>query len=243
MSDPFQPATPSDARARRKRRLVLEVIGILAVLGVLAAVILSRGGAGAEFGSNPELARELLLMEQRDISARRALTKFPAAVGQEVSDDHLDAIKRVESVDKRHTDRLEEIIDEHGWPGRSLVGEDAASAAWLIVQHTADRKFQKRALKLMQEAGADEVDQSDLAYLIDRDRVFDERKQVYGTQFHCVDGAHQPYPIADAEDVDERRRKVGLHPLAEERKRELEVYGPCPTISPEERSPQPTASD
>jgi hypothetical protein len=242
MSDPFPAQAPGEARTRRKRRLVLEIVAIVGVLAALAAVILSRGGGSGEFGTNPDVARDLLVMEQQDINARRALTKFPAAVGQELSDDHQDAIERVEAVDKRNTSRLEEIIDEHGWPGKTLVGEDAASAAWLIVQHTADRKFQKRALELMQEAGPDEVDQSDLAYLIDRDRVFDEKKQVYGTQFHCVDGEHQPYPIADAEDVDERRAKVGLHPLAEERKRELEVYGPCPTVSPEERSSQPTAS-
>jgi hypothetical protein len=241
MTDPF-PAPAADARTRRKRRLVLEVVAILAVLAVLAVVILSRGGSGGDFGSNPELARELLIMEQHDINARRALTKFPTAVGQEVSDDHLDAIKRVEAVDERNTTKLKEIIDEHGWPGRSLVGEGAASAAWLIVQHTADRKFQKRALKLMQEAGRDEVDQADLAYLIDRDRVFDEKKQIYGTQFHCVDGKHEPYPIADVETVDERREAVGLHTIAEERARELEVYGPCPTSSSATPSPRPTAS-
>jgi hypothetical protein len=72
--------------------------------------------------------------------------------------------------------------------------------------------------------------------------VFDEKKQIYGTQFHCVDGEHQPYPIMDADQVDARRKRVGLHPLADERKRELEVYGPCPASSPATPSPQPTAS-
>ena len=238
MTDPFGPSTP-DARARRKRRLVLEVVAIVVVLGVLLAVILSRGED--DFGTNPELARELLVMEQEDVDARRAAAKFPVAVGQKLSDDHEAALDRVKDVDERNTERLKEIIDEHGWPGRTLVGEAAASSAWLIVQHTSDRKFQKRALKLMQEAGPDEVDQKDLAYLVDRDRVFDGKKQVYGTQFHCVDGEHEPFPIADEEDVDERRRKIGLHSIADERERELEVYGPCPT-SPPTLSPQPTAS-
>ena len=246
MTDPFARANgssgASDARTRRKRRLVLEIVAIVGVLAALAAVILTRGGDGGEFGTNPDLARDLLLMEQRDITGRRALAKFPTAVGRKLTDDHRDAIERVAAADKANTKRLKEIIEEHGWPGRSLVGEDAAAAAWLVVQHTADRKFQKRALKLMQEAGPDEVDQKDLAYLIDRDRVFDEKKQIYGTQFHCVDGEHQPYPIKDAEQVDARRRRVGLHPLAEERKRELEVYGPCPTSNPATPTPQPTAS-
>ena len=30
-------------------------------------------------------------------------------------------------VDVANTDRLREIVDEHGWPGRSLVGEEGAA--------------------------------------------------------------------------------------------------------------------
>ena len=35
----------------------------------------------------------------------------------------------------RHGDRLNEIMDEYGWPTAELVGEEAAHAAWLIAQH------------------------------------------------------------------------------------------------------------
>src|SRR5262245_38888508 len=53
----------------------------------------------------------------------------------------------------RHADRLNEIMDVHGWPTADLVGEDAARAAWLIAQH-ADRQLdvQRRALRLMEQA-------------------------------------------------------------------------------------------
>ena len=30
---------------------------------------------------------------------------------------------------------LKEVVEEHGWPTHDLVGEDAASAAWLVAQH------------------------------------------------------------------------------------------------------------
>ncbi|MGW8882386.1 DUF6624 domain-containing protein, partial [Streptomyces mirabilis] len=55
----------------------------------------------------------------------------------------------------RHGDRLGEIMDEYGWPTAELVGEEAASAAWLIAQH-ADRQLdvQRRALRLMERAVA-----------------------------------------------------------------------------------------
>jgi len=32
---------------------------------------------------------------------------------------------------------LRRIVDRCGWPGRSLVGEDGADAAWLVLQHGA----------------------------------------------------------------------------------------------------------
>ena len=49
--------------------------------------------------------------------------------------------------------RIREIIEQHGWPGASLVGEDGASAAWLLVQHADDDPaFQERALELMRGA-------------------------------------------------------------------------------------------
>lgn len=53
----------------------------------------------------------------------------------------------------RHGDRLNEIMDEYGWPTAELVGEEAARAAWLIAQH-ADRQLdvQRRALRLMRQA-------------------------------------------------------------------------------------------
>lgn len=120
-------------------------------------------------------------------------------------------------VDQHNTEQLKQIIDEHGWPGKSLVGDDGAAAAWLLAQH-ADRDlvFQKRCLALLRKAvRAGEADPAHAAYLGDRIAVHDERHQTYGTQFEVQDGELVPSPIADADEVDERRRSVGLNSLAE----------------------------
>lgn len=69
----------------------------------------------------------------------------------------------------RHGDRLNEIMEEYGWPTAELVGEEAARAAWLIAQH-ADRQLdvQRRALHLMQQAvSAGSVSPRELAFLRD----------------------------------------------------------------------------
>src|SRR5437868_14544604 len=44
-------------------------------------------------------------------------------------------IKKFDEVDRKNTARLKEIVDRHGWPGKTLVGDDGARAAWLLVQH------------------------------------------------------------------------------------------------------------
>jgi hypothetical protein len=56
-------------------------------------------------------------------------------------------------IDVANTDRLRAIIAEQGWPGRALVGDEGAEAAWLIAQH-ADRQldFQREALALLERA-------------------------------------------------------------------------------------------
>lgn len=119
--------------------------------------------------------------------------------------------------DQERTNRLAEIIDEHGWPGSDLVGVDGASAAWLIAQHSdLDPAFQRRALELMRPAAeAGLADPGELAYLEDRVELNNGGEQVYGTQIGCVDGVPQPAPLADPETVDERRAEAGLEPLDE----------------------------
>jgi hypothetical protein len=127
------------------------------------------------------------------------------------------AFKRAADVDRENTERMKEILKRHGWPGKSLVGEDGALAAWLLVQHADhDRPFQKRCLGLLKEAvKRGEATGRQLAYLTDRICVAGKRPQVYGTQLVAVAGKFEPAPIEDKANVDRRRKAVGLPPLAE----------------------------
>jgi hypothetical protein len=56
--------------------------------------------------------------------------------------------------------------------------------------------------------------------------VGENEKQVYGTQFREVNGKMEPFPIEDEANVDERRKEVGLPPLAEYRKMIEQLYKP-----------------
>lgn len=121
-------------------------------------------------------------------------------------------------VDVRHLHRIKQIVEQHGWPGRSLVGEDGAHAAWLLVQHaTQDPGFMNRCRGLMERAvKRGEASSKDYAYLVDRVRLQRGKPQLYGTQFiQDSKGRLILQPLKDPEDVDERRARMGLEPLAE----------------------------
>lgn len=122
-------------------------------------------------------------------------------------------------VHQRNGKRLSEIIGRLGWPGKTLVGEEGAEAAWLILQHDiANPTLQRRCLTLLQEAAAEgEIPQWQAAMLADRIRVLEGRPQIYGTQFDWDEtGEMSPCPIENPEQVDVLRRSVGLMPLEED---------------------------
>jgi hypothetical protein len=173
-----------------------------------------------------QLRRELLAMREEDRRVRAEVIQ-----GASLFDGYH---PRMEEVHRRNAARLKEIIAQHGWPGRTLVGEDGAVAAWFIAQHAiGDPPFQRQALELLQEALArGEVSPAAPAFLEDRICYFEGRPQIYGTQFEPDEsGLLRPYQIADPEHVNERRRAVGLNTL-EERTREM-CAGEQPEPNPE----------
>ena len=125
---------------------------------------------------------------------------------------------RMADVHENNALRLQAIMAQVGWPTEGLVGKRAAEAAWLIAQHAISQpEFQRSCLKLLAEAAREHmVPLWQPAMLEDRIRVFEGRPQLYGTQLKPdAQGNMQPHAIEDPESVDERRRAVGLEPLAE----------------------------
>lgn len=123
-----------------------------------------------------------------------------------------------DETDQQRTDRLAEIIDEHGWPGYALVGEDGEEAAWTIAQHSdLDPEFQAEALELLRAAvGAGDASPGNLAYLDDRVAVAAGRPQRYGTQVGCgPEGPAPATPVDDEAGLEQRRADAGLDPYAD----------------------------
>lgn len=168
---------------------------------------LARGTANfAAFESSikdPALRKELLAIAAKDQAARAAIK----------SPDDKPAIEVVIAIDREATARMKQVIAQHGWPGKSVVGVDGANAAWLLVQHAdADLAFQKSCIALMEPLVAKgEVTGKDFAYLWDRVAISEGRKQRYGTQYDGDDLA----PLEDPANVDARRKAMGLGTLSE----------------------------
>ena len=152
---------------------------------------------GAEVG-DPALRAELLAMLERDQAGRTG--------GADPEGD------------PARTRRLAEILDEHGWPGRDLVGEDGSEAAWAIAQHSdLDPAFQRRALELLRQAVvASRASAGDLAYLTDRVATGAGEPQTYGTQVACTpDGPRPATPLVNAAAVERLRAEAGLQSYAD----------------------------
>lgn len=173
-------------------RCLILVLGLLLV-GCSDDRTAPRDAATVEF--DPQLHDELVQMREDDQASRTG--------GEIVGSD------------QERTNRLKEIIAEHGWPGVDLVGEEGEDAAWLIAQHSdLDPEFQAEALELLRDAVAEgQASPGNLAYLEDRVRAGRGEPQLYGTQTGCTRGGKPAMPdIEDPDGLDERREEAGLPP-------------------------------
>lgn len=123
-------------------------------------------------------------------------------------------------IDQGHNVVIRKTIDEFGWPGLSLVGEDGSNAFWLLVQHQdRDIALQVKCLNLLEEAvNKGEASHQDLAFLVDRVRKNQNLPQLYGTQWKTENGKMVLYPVQDPEFLDARRELMHLSSFEEYKK-------------------------
>ena len=160
---------------------------------------------------NTDLARKLEEMAERDQQLLQELFEKGELPSEEYH-------PQMQALHENNTATLKGIIKKYGWPGISLVGANSAKAAWLIAQHAvSDTKFMSDCSALLKIAVAEEeADGWQLAFLEDRLRTMSGKSQLYGTQFDVdKEGWPIPFPIAEAETVNERRKALGLNSLEE----------------------------
>ncbi len=125
--------------------------------------------------------------------------------------------KKVEAVDKKHTERMKEIIKEIGFPSISKLGKMGSQNAWLLVQHSPDVQFMKSYLAMMEAESDREYSMINYAYLKDRILLNDNEPQIYGTQVITNNETKKTelYKVIDPDNLDKRRKAIGLEPIEE----------------------------
>jgi hypothetical protein len=212
-----QPERPETHVVRFSSVLALILVGSL-----IAVVTRAQRAEQVLPVKNRDLQTELVRMRAEDQRYRNQMQveimKMSSLGTTQQSEQLIAIVKKQDEIDKRNMARLEEIIGQHGWPGRSLVGEEAANAGFLVLQH-ADLTVQKKYFPLVKEgASKGEVSPADAAMLEDRILTGEGKKQIYGSAVQLgpqTGGKLALHPIEDEEHVDERRAAVGLMPLVE----------------------------
>lgn len=150
---------------------------------------------------NKKLAEQIIEMRNIDQDLR---TQAPKKVATELVN------YAVYIIDEVHNSRIKRIVAEYDFPTADLVGRDAMSAFWLLIQHQDyDLKLQQGALEKC------DFIPKERAFLVDRILINKDDKQIYGTQTQRTESGFEPFPIEDETNVDERRKSVGLSSLEE----------------------------
>ncbi|MGW2695659.1 DUF6624 domain-containing protein [Streptomyces sp. NPDC001296] len=166
----------------------------------------------------PDLATRLITLATED----KRLTREASALPGEAAPRTAVLVARAD-----HGRRLREVVRTAGWPTCEAVGDDASTAALLILLGTRSQFLLGLCRPLIAEAVTKESTPAiHLAYVDDLLAVLRGYQQTYGTQVDPV--SLRPFPIKEPRSVDARRATVGLPPLAVSLERILTV---------EERSP------
>jgi hypothetical protein len=188
---------------------------------VIVTCLLQSPQAETPAVREPGLMKEIQERVKKDQAARtevvELLKKQPmrADTDPKIREAYQAAMRKMWQVDAENVRWLKEVVAKHGWPGKSMVGQQAAFSAWLLVQHCdRDRDFQELCLEKMKTLPKGEVEPRNIAYLTDRVLVGRGKKQLYGTQCSTNDGKSVPLPIEDEANVEQRRKEMGLGTLA-----------------------------
>lgn len=133
--------------------------------------------------------------------------------------------------DSLNMQKVENIIAQYGYPGKTLVGEPTNQAAWYVIQHS--NKIEKY-LPLIKEAGKKkEIPFIWVAMMEDRYLMGKDQEQIYGTQGRGEmtkdkDGkqifVNFVWPVKDLKNVNKRRKEAGFDSTIEENAKRM--FGP-----------------
>nr|WP_294945923.1 DUF6624 domain-containing protein [uncultured Mucilaginibacter sp.] len=133
------------------------------------------------------------------------------------------------AADSSSTKRIEAIIKQYGYPGKTLVGEPTNEAVFYVLQHST--KIDQYLDVVKQAADKKELPFRLYAMMKDRSLMYNNKEQIWGTQAKGM-GITDPetkksawkffiWPIADQQGVNKRRKEAGFEQTVEENAKRL----------------------
>lgn len=120
--------------------------------------------------------------------------------------------------------KIKEILNRADWPEPSLLGEQGNLTICNVLQH-ADLATREQYLPKMQKAVLDKKLAPRLLVRAE-DRIATDKGelQIYGGQmkYYPETKSFNVWPVYDPENIDKRRAKIGLEPIAEFLKRRFD---------------------
>jgi tetratricopeptide (TPR) repeat protein len=112
---------------------------------------------------------------------------------------------------------LVQLIETKGWPKKSIVGQRATDAAFLVIQHSDIEKQTKYLPVIEKLCKENEASWENYALMFDRIQTSQRKPQKFGSQVHFdkIKNKYELFPLLDETKVDEWRSEVGLSPLAD----------------------------
>ncbi len=153
-----------------------------------------------------EIRDQLVKLAIDDQSARKNLPKQATSK----------QLKELEKEDQKRTAEMMDLLKVCGTPSAENIGLDGSRAVWVLSIHT-DVSTMKKIHKIFQslyKKGKGGVFYWGIPFLVDRIRVEEGKKQLYGTQYHFdKKNTLRNFPILKPQLVNQRRAEYDLPPI------------------------------
>ena len=196
--------------------------------------------AAAQTKPSPGLKRELDSIFVVDQHYREMIMQSFTPVGAQVVAAKLDMTtqqasaflgRRMQRNDSSDLRRIDQIMRQYGYPGKSLVGTPTNEAAFYVIQHAPLATINQYLPQIKRAAEQGELPFRLYAMMLDRQLMYQGQEQVYGTQGRSytvknpTTGQLQQkmliWPINDAANVNQRRKQAGFEQTVEENAKRL----------------------
>jgi len=153
------------------------------------------------------------ILEQEPITLRDSMIEIYGANSNEAKKYQL----IYEKNHAKNEERIKNLLDNNGWPKKSVIGEQGNWTICNVIQHS-ENDVRIKYIPMMKEAVL--ANQLAPRFLVRaQDRIATElgELQIYGGQmkYYPDTKSFNVWPVFDPENIDKRRAEIGLEPITE----------------------------